>query len=250
MAHHHPDIHMLTEFSAGVASPGIALCIAAHIDYCPQCRNQARKLEALGGALFEIEGTDHEGTVHEGAVHEGTVHEGTAQPSALDAALEKTLAAIDKLEAAAVSGRNNLPETNASRPGSSFPDCLRSLIPAGLEQLNWKKIGASLRVARLDTGDRQHEVALHQLQAGGGVADHDHRGQEITVVLKGSFSDQNGLYMPGDFLVRNAGEAHAPKASNDGDCICLSTMAAPVRFTGLLTRLVNPFLRIYPSTSS
>jgi len=233
MAQHHPDIHMLTEFSAGVAPPGIVLCIAAHIDYCPQCQNQVTKLEALGGALFEIEGTEHERT---------------AQTGALDAALEKTLAAIDELEAAAVDDRNNLSATKTDQPENSLPGCLRSLIPKGLEQLNWKKIGASLRVARLDAGDSLNEVALHKLQAGGGVADHDHRGQEITVVLKGSFSDQNGLYMPGDFLVRNAGEVHAPKASNDGDCICLSTMAAPVRFTGLLTRIVNPFLKIYPST--
>jgi len=232
MTQHHPDIHLLTEFSAGAAPSGVALCIAAHIDFCPKCRNQLKTLDSLGGALFEkkdnLAPEEHQLTAAE-----------------LDSSLDKTFAAIEQLENANVLDTVK-PEMQQSN--RSLPRCLSHLIPSGLDNLGWKKIGAALRVARLDTGDSQHEVALHQLHAGGGVADHDHRGQEITVVLKGSFSDQKGLYMPGDFLVRNAGEAHAPKASNDGDCICLSAMAAPVRFTGLLTRLINPFLKIYPST--
>lgn len=227
MTQHHPDIHLLTEYAAGVAPTGVSLCIAAHLEHCPKCRNQVAKLESLGGAMFE---QDDALQLSQAFISE----------TATDSALEKTFAAIDRLE------EETLRE--AKRSESTLPRCLKGLIPSGLDQLSWKKIGAALKVARLDAGDRQHEVALHQLHAGGGVADHDHRGREITVVLKGSFSDQNGLYTQGDFLVRNAGEAHAPKASNDGDCICLSAMEAPVRFTGLLTRLINPFLKIYPST--
>jgi putative transcriptional regulator len=101
-------------------------------------------------------------------------------------------------------------------------------------------------MARLQTGQKEFEVALHRIKAGGSVAKHDHGGTEITLVLDGSFSDENGIYHEGDFLVREAGETHRPLASRDAPCICLSVVAAPVRMTGTFTRLLNPFLAFKP----
>ena len=95
-------------------------------------------------------------------------------------------------------------------------------------------------------GERRYELALHKIDAGGKVPDHDHRGQEITVVLKGSFSDEDGVYQPGDFLVREPGESHRPMAAQNDDCICLSVLEAPIKLKGLKS-LLNPFLSFSPS---
>ena len=56
-----------------------------------------------------------------------------------------------------------------------------------------------LRAAPINVGERRYELALHKIDAGGKVPDHDYRGQEITVVLKGSFSDEDGVYQPETF---------------------------------------------------
>ncbi|NIQ14264.1 MAG: transcriptional regulator, partial [Candidatus Dadabacteria bacterium] len=80
----------------------------------------------------------------------------------------------------------------------------------------------SLQVARLQTGQDQFEVSLHNIRAGGKIAEHGHKGTEITVVLKGSFSDANGIYQQGDFLLKEPGDVHQPIASQDSDCLCLT----------------------------
>ena len=241
MVNYHPDLHILTEFSAGSLSPAVAVCVSAHLDYCPQCRAHVQKLEALGSAVLE---QSTQATAPETLYAEGE----------LDTALEKTLAVIDELPAT-----DELPTTKASNtenaredilPGTGFlPTIVKQLTQTNRTSLRWKKISAALSTAHLKTADKHRELALYQLHAGGGVAEHDHRGEEITVVLCGSFSDENGLYLPGDFLVKQPGEAHSPKASKDGDCICLSALAAPVRFAGVLTRLLNPFIQLKPSAS-
>ena len=74
------------------------------------------------------------------------------------------------------------------------------------------------------------------------MPEHEHRGEEITVLLQGSFSDADGSYTRGDFLVRHAGEAHEPTATQDMDCICLVCLERPVRPRGLLYRMLEPLV--------
>ena len=95
-------------------------------------------------------------------------------------------------------------------------------------------------------GEKDYEVALHRIDAGGKAPEHDHRGREITVVLTGSFSDEDGVYQPGDFLVREPGDTHRPFAARNEDCICLSVLEAPIKLTGI-KRILNPFLSFTPS---
>ena len=114
------------------------------------------------------------------------------------------------------------------------------LAPNGLDALKWKSFGKNLSIVDIDRVDEKREVALHRLAPGGAVAHHDHHGREITVVLTGSFSDRDGQYYPGDFIVKEPGEQHKPMASENSACVCLSVTDAPVKFTGMLTRLLNP----------
>lgn len=72
---------------------------------------------------------------------------------------------------------------------------------------------------------------------------HDHQGEEITVILKGSFSDLDDQYHVGDFIVRRPGEKHQPVASQDEDCLCLYTLEAPLTMTNWFYRLLQPLIR-------
>lgn len=238
MTQFHPDIHWLTDFAAGNLPLSQALCVSTHLSYCDHCTSELEQLDTVGAALINGEHID-------------------AQSTPISVGLEeKIMALIDSDEHAALQpSAKSTRETDTSSPTQmksqvKLPNSLSPLLPVGgSDQLNWKRLSTSLSVARLPAGDPEREIALHKIKAGGSVADHDHCGREITVVLTGSFSDQNGLYLPGDFLVKEPGQAHRPIASDDTECVCLSVMDAPVKFTGVVARLVNPFLRIKPMSA-
>jgi putative transcriptional regulator len=218
MPNYHPDQFLLNDYVAGNLPGSIALAVGVHLDFCAQCRAERAQLEQLGAQFFS---------------------ELDPVPVSDDALTQL----MQRLE-----GRGAVPvDAPALRSvASHLPRSLRSLVPPDMEQLDWKRISASLRASRLGFGDPQREVALHHIRAGGKVVSHGHGGNEFTVVLQGRFSDQDGSYAVGDFLQRGPEHVHRPVADPDCDCLCLAVLDAPIRLSGLFGRLANPFLRIHP----
>lgn len=209
MVKYHPDARFLTDYAAGSLPASQALCVASHLHYCPLCRLKIGELTELGAELF---------------MRQNPV--AVAQPE-----YERLLDRI-----------NNLPQNQSStaRPEqavSLLPKALSKLINDKLERLNWRHYGKNLRVSKLNLGDPQRETSLLCIKAGGHVPHHQHKGDEITVILKGSFSDREDKYEIGDFIVRTKGETHKPVASQDQDCLCLSTLDAPIVMSNWLLRL-------------
>jgi putative transcriptional regulator len=62
-------------------------------------------------------------------------------------------------------------------------------------------------------------------------------------VLEGGFSDILGSYERGDITINDSSVDHQPVADDDGDCICFAVTDAPLRLTGRIGRLFNPFIR-------
>ena len=247
MSHFRPDIHWLTDYAAGTLPLSQALCVAVHLSFCPESRKQVEQLNSLGAIMFSNATNDSDSLPSEKLISEPPTEEDESINQELRAKVFDLIDNNDiKQQPSAVTA--SLSANDASNKAELLPHCLAKLIPEGIDQLDWKKLGTALSVARLPAGDDSREVALHKIKAGGRVSNHDHRGREVTVVLQGSFSDQNGLYLPGDFLVKEAGEEHRPIASEDAKCICLSVLEAPVKFTGPLTGLINPFLKIKTGT--
>jgi putative transcriptional regulator len=73
---------------------------------------------------------------------------------------------------------------------------------------------------------------------------HTHRGREYTLVLAGGFKENGSQYGVGDFTLRDASDVHRPVVDSDEECVCLIVLDAPIKLTGILGRLVNPFLRM------
>ena len=71
---------------------------------------------------------------------------------------------------------------------------------------------------------------------------HTHEGSEYTLVLKGSFSDASGRYGVGDIAIADDAINHRPMISRDEDCICFTVTDAPLRLTGTIGKLLNPFV--------
>ena len=129
---------------------------------------------------------------------------------------------------------------------SDFPYSVAKLIKETESAPNWRRMSPSVDVARVRTGQKKFEVALHRICAGGKTPHHGHKGTEFTVVLKGSFSDEQAVYSEGDFLLRGPGDEHQPMGAQNGECICLSALAAPIKLSSPLGFLMKPWLRINP----
>ena len=76
------------------------------------------------------------------------------------------------------------------------------------------------------------------------MPDHSHHGTELTLVLKGAFQDEDGYFARGDIEIADSDVQHIPVADIHEDCICLAVTDAPLRFTRLMPRLLQKFVRI------
>jgi putative transcriptional regulator len=214
----HPDPDLLVEYAAGTLPLAPSISITTHLAFCERCKNTSYSLREIGGNLF---GEAEEQAVSAGLL--GHVLESIGTQETLHK--EKPPVANDSI-------------------AESLPPYIKSLLPEG--DLRWRKLSRFVRVAPISVGEDQFELALHRIDNGGQAPHHDHLGREITVVLKGSFSDEDGMYQPGDFIVRVPGESHQPSAARNEECICLSVLEAPIRLTGI-KRILNPFITFSPS---
>ncbi len=215
MAKFHPDLDLLTEHAAGNLPLAQAACVSVHMNYCEQCQRTTGQLQGLGAALFE-------------SLHAAPVG---------DTLLNAVLARLDDAP----------PLSYATSPGwaaGKTPAILQRLMRGDFTELVWKKITGTLSISYLKTGDPNYEFALYHIKAGGRIPEHTHRGSEMTLVLEGGFSDADGSYHQGDFMLRRPGDVHAPTAVQSEDCICLAVLDAPLRFTGWQYRWMNPFLQL------
>lgn len=210
----HPDLDLMTEYSAGTLPLAQSACVFAHVESCDRCQTLVADLNNVGAALFE-----------------------NLEPVAVgDVQLEAVLARLDE--------EPPLQYTAPAREANGIPAVLQRLMRGDFSDLSWKSVGKGLRISYLETGDPQHELALYHIKAGGRVPEHGHRGREMTLILEGGYSDAEGSYHKGDFIFREPGDVHAPTALQSEDCICVAVLDAPLKFTGWKFRWMNPFLKL------
>jgi putative transcriptional regulator len=219
MVKYHPDVRFLTDYTAGSLPRSQALCVAAHLHFCTACKARVRELAELGSELFDQQ-----------------------QPLPLEPSAFDRL--MDRIGDRVVSAPAPPASTPVQRDG--LPRAITRLCKGDVESLGWRRIGNHFRHAALKLGDPQRETTIFHIKAGGAVPHHRHGGDEITVVLKGSFSDHEDKYNVGDFIVRTQGEEHRPVASQNEDCLCLSTLDAPIQMSNWVLRLLMPLFTRQP----
>ena len=243
MISYHPDSRFLTDFASANLQLSEAVCVSAHLEFCGKCRAHVQQLTDIGGhflARLQPETLAEDSFEH--LMGRIEAHESSAQ----------SVSGADLSADYGGSSRSvgNTQRTEAARGGASIPlpRALRRLSQGGLQNLGWVQLGKELRVAPLPIEARVHkaherETAIYDIKAGGRMPEHEHRGEEITVLLRGSFSDAEGSYSRGDFVVRNAGEAHQPTATLDMDCLCLVSLERSVRPRYWFYRLLEPLVQ-------
>lgn len=217
----HPSPEMLEGFAHGTLSPGLSVAVSAHVELCESCRERTSAMEAEATAAWlaepEVKKTSK-----------------TKQPDYAD-----MIASIvnQPQTREVVDGEDPVREIHMHEHSVTLP---RALAKAASEGLVWRKMAGGINQATVFLDDRTQCEFLY-MKPGSQVPVHKHGGNEITLVLDGSFSDQSGHYSASDFVMRKRNETHQP-VSEEG-CLCFAVLESPFTFTKGVSRLLNPFLR-------
>jgi len=213
---HHPDELILLDFHRGRLASGQALLVRAHLEMCAHCRSTLHLFEAIGGSFLEE----------------------TAPVEMAADALELAIARIERPESVSEEPRASVQPAYLS--DKDLPACLRQ---AAFKKRYWGAPGVWM--AHLDTPQKGRNLTYLMCVRGGmKMPLHGHEGMEMTLVLSGSFSDDNGVYRPGDCVVCEEGDPHSPLIAADEDCLCLIAALAPIAPKTVLGKLLQPFARI------
>ena len=219
---HHLTDDLLMRYAAGNLPEAFGLAVASHISLCDACRAALHAYEAMGGAVLDL--TDD-------------------LPAVPTTSLEACFARIDALSAT-VSQLSATPAAPAPKPKHPLlPAPLADYVGTDLAAVKWRPIGMGVRQAILPTG-KGATARLLYIPAGQAVPDHGHRGLELTLVLQGAFRDDRARFARADVEFETQAEALTPVAEDGMDCICLAVTDAPLRFSGVVPRLLQPLFRI------
>lgn len=222
MIKHHPKFGLLQNYVNGELPASLAAGIAIHADMCTQCKAQIAQLtEQTAESCFEFDTNEHYALTVDMSVMQDLdemIAQITADTSSFTESDNKATVADKSLN---FKGKNY-----------SLPNVLQRMdigSPTNIGKLSRAKV-------QLEEGEI-HTNLLH-IEPGGSVPEHTHKGFELTVLLAGSFSDDNGEYVAGDFIMLDGKHTHHP-ISNNG-CLCYTVANDALYFTQGINKLLNP----------
>ena len=218
---YHPNQHMLQAYVEGSLDAVDGFTVATHLESCPTCKKQVQELESrYGEALMSLDAFD-------------------------DNNFDDMLNDILQTEPAPESVRPIRKPTSIEVNGKTFQ------LPLSLSRFRdklgeWKSYGGKVYSAPIDIGDSVR-VNLMYISEDVKIPQHTHKGIESTLILHGGFSDKDGHYEAGDYLVKDASIKHSPYTQKGEDCLCLTVLTEPMIFTQGVARIFNLFGKgMYP----
>lgn len=213
--HHHLDPSTLLRFASGELDEAFSVVVASHIAMCEDCRANLRDAETLGGAMLE-----------------------DLEPAPMsDAALAFTLDRLGDFDTE--------PAPVPAAPAGDVPLPLRRLIGDSLADVKWKKIAPGVGKYMLPTSDgAKGKAFLLSINPGLAMPEHGHGGDELTLVIQGSYSDKFGKFCSGDIADLDEDAEHTPRVDSEIPCICLAATEEPTRFKTIIGKIFQPLLGI------
>jgi putative transcriptional regulator len=210
---HHADIATLMSCAAGSQPEALAAVIACHLASCPRCAAEVKRMAEIGVALFDK----------------------------LDPARMAEDAPLVAARAAEADDHVSSPPA----PAGDVPYPIAERVGTSLDQIAWKRLGPGLwhfpiPLSKGAAGD----LRLIKVAPGKELPEHGHRGEELTLLLRGSYHDEIGTFQEGDIADLDDEVEHRPVADEMTGCICLIASERKARFKGLVARLMQPFIGI------
>ncbi|KGJ91489.1 ChrR family anti-sigma-E factor [Colwellia psychrerythraea] len=222
MINHHPKFELIQAFVNGDLPASLSAGVAIHADMCPVCQQTIAQItEQVAEASFEEEYLDRfivddiEALDAVAVIDFDHMIDDIVESSDISVALPKVEKTI------------------------SFNDKTYT-IPTALSNMELGKhahIGKLTR-SRIQLNENEIHTSLLHIQPGGGVPEHTHKGFELTVLLEGSFHDESGEYVKGDFIMLDSSHQHHPISTNG--CLCYTVANDALHFTQGINKLLNP----------
>ena len=198
-------------YAAGVLPEAFDVVVAAHLSLSDESRAIVSSYEAVGACLME------------------NCERAYMNPGALSSTMDRI--------------KNSNMIVHRKKNENVLPEPVQKYFGGDIEKVKWTSLGGGVKQAVLPT-DKKAQARLLYIPAGQSVPDHGNRGLELTLVLQGSFADEVDHFGRGDIEIAGDDLDHQPVAGTEADCICLTATDAPLRFNGLIPRIVQPFLKI------
>lgn len=212
---HHLTEEILLGYSAGTLPEAFNLMVATHISLCDTCRAGLAACDAIGGELLE----------------QANFPEAKLSPNSLETVM------------AMIADEPTMQNSIPTQESGILPSPLQDYIGGDLSAVKWRPIGMGVKQAILPTS-KQASARLLFIPAGIAMPDHGHNGTEMTMVLQGAFHDDDDYFARGDVDFADVDLEHTPVADIHEDCICLAVSDAPLKFKGLIPRIMQNFIRI------
>jgi len=212
---HHPSEETLFLCATGQLGEGHDLITRTHLEFCAECRGEVELYASLGGVVLD-----------------------TIEPAPMaEDALARALQKLSDEEPVLRKGGAPHPKFLEKLPkGFELPATIK-----GYDIGKWRMLAPGVQFSSfaIDGGTRGMFL---RARAGAAMPVHSHEGNEFTVILHGSFSDEMGHMRRGDMTEYDDSITHRPVVSQDDECICLFVFEGKLKIHSLIGRMVQPLM--------
>ncbi|CAM4342530.1 ChrR family anti-sigma-E factor [Pseudoalteromonas ostreae] len=213
MIKHHPSDALLAQYCNASLPASLSIAIAIHVEMCECCQAEVKRLEAQNAnAIF-------------------------TQP---DLSVDEELSDDAMSLFAAITASDDVDEVYEVTPQTILVNQQNYQLPRALARISHGKFMqmGKLSRSRIALDDGALRSSLLHIDAGGEIPEHTHTGFELTLLLDGEFSDEEGQYVPGDFMWLDGRHQHTP--ITEKGCLCYTVVSSALHFNKGLSKLLNP----------
>ncbi|ASM52252.1 putative transcriptional regulator [Pseudoalteromonas espejiana DSM 9414] len=217
MIKYHPSESLLAQYCSAQLPASLSVAVSIHVDMCPVCQAKVAKLEAQNAELAFDEKSNTQPYVE------------TNELADFDDDLLNLITADESID-----------EVYEVEPVTVQVNEQNYQLPRALTRIShgrFTQVGKLAR-SRVAIDDGPLRSSLLHIGAGGEIPEHTHTGFEVTLLLDGEFSDEDGNYVPGDFIWQDGTHQHTP-LTKDG-CLCFTVVSSALHFNKGLSKLLNP----------
>ena len=215
---HHPDPATLMSYMSGSLPSNFSILVSSHLEKCSECSKNAHIGAEMGGFVLD-------------KINEEKISEG----------------AYDKFLSFAKTIKHKTPSTPKSLDNdiSNIPSVLQKYIGLEIRNIKWKFIAPGIKKHEVGIDKETNSyLTILKINPKKKIPEHGHTGNEITLVIEGSFKDEHGQYSPGDISEHDESTHHQPVVSSKNPCICIIATDGPMIFHNFFANLFQRFIRI------
>lgn len=192
----HPDFATLMTCSAGSTPEALCAVVTSHLSMCPVCLNELRSMESIGVALFDQ--------------------------------LEPVKLQLDALPTNTAANEDGLARAHAAAVHGDVPRPLVEVIGNSLDALPWQRLAPGIWNFSVPmTVQTKGDLRLIKLESGAILPEHRHEGEQLILVLRGSYRSDEISHGVGDFAELDDESKHAMVAETNGCILLIGNEAMP-----------------------